>query len=491
MHAHARVARGASELARGALRAALEPAVGAGLVEPPLHACGEVGQEAVDGVGRLLLLGVRAGGGGGRPCLAGRRVRVIAVGGASARRSDRGWCSGAGRPGPAGQAGGVAPAPRPAVGRGPARWLAAPAGGSNGDRPLSPAASPPRGRRRADGERRRARRAVPRAASGTAGRGLSGPATAGGGGGRAAGGWAGGASVAGCCRRPPRVYAAERGEQIVVGARPRAWISPVSTMRGVRLTSPLGACGGDVVVGRPRRLAPGQPAGRRPGARRGRRGRPGRAAVRRRLGHRAGAAGVPAGRCRAAARCPAAGSARRGRAARPGRRRASGAGPAAAGEGWGRPASDGAGGHTSRAAWGSSARREGGVGGEEGGGEVDGGGDAVAGGVVEVDVDVVAGGEVAGDVVAEVFGGGDGEAFGAGEAAVGGGDVGVGHAEAGVDDGEGVAVGVLLRPRMSTVWSGGENTRAFSMSSAMRWARSAAAEPMMVAGSTPRTVTRW
>jgi hypothetical protein len=36
-----------------------------------------------------------------------------------------------------------------------------------------------------------------------------------------------------------------------------------------------------------------------------------------------------------------------------------------------------------------------------------------------VDVDVVAGGEVAGDVVAEVFGGGDGEGFGAGEAAVG------------------------------------------------------------------------
>src|SRR4029453_4422259 len=28
------------------------------------------------------------------------------------------------------------------------------------------------------------------------------------------------------------------------------------------------------------------------------------------------------------------------------------------------------------------------------------------------------------------------------------------------------------RPRMSTVWSGGENTRAFSMSSARRWGRS-------------------
>jgi hypothetical protein len=44
---------------------------------------------------------------------------------------------------------------------------------------------------------------------------------------------------------------------------------------------------------------------------------------------------------------------------------------------------------------------------------------------------------------------------------------------------------------MSTLLSGGENTREFSMSSARRWARSAAAEPMMVAGSTPRTATRW
>jgi hypothetical protein len=44
---------------------------------------------------------------------------------------------------------------------------------------------------------------------------------------------------------------------------------------------------------------------------------------------------------------------------------------------------------------------------------------------------------------------------------------------------------------MSTFWSGGENVRAFSMNSAMRWARSAAAEPRIVAGSALRTCTRW
>jgi len=35
----------------------------------------------------------------------------------------------------------------------------------------------------------------------------------------------------------------------------------------------------------------------------------------------------------------------------------------------------------------------------------------------------------------------------------------------------------LCRPRISTEWSAVEDTRAFSTSSAMRWARSAATEP--------------
>src|SRR5690606_36370418 len=93
--------------------------------------------------------------------------------------------------------------------------------------------------------------------------------------------------------------------------------------------------------------------------------------------------------------------------------------------------------------WGDGGGEVGGVGGEEGGWELDGGGDAVAGGVVEPDLDAVAGGEVAGHVVAQVLGGGDGEALQRREAAVGGGDVLGGHAEAGVDDGEGVAAVVV------------------------------------------------
>src|SRR5690606_14586841 len=67
------------------------------------------------------------------------------------------------------------------------------------------------------------------------------------------------------------------------------------------------------------------------------------------------------------------------------------------------------------------------LGGEQVGGQVDGGGDAVAGGVGQADPDVVAGGEVAGHVVAQVLGGGDGEALDPGQAPVGGGDVGRGH----------------------------------------------------------------
>src|SRR5690606_31383602 len=92
--------------------------------------------------------------------------------------------------------------------------------------------------------------------------------------------------------------------------------------------------------------------------------------------------------------------------------------------------------------WGDGGGEVGGVGGEGGGWELDGGGDAVAGGGVEPDLDAVAGGEVAGHVVAQVLGGGDGEALQPREAAVGG-DVLGGHAEAGVDDGEGVAAVVV------------------------------------------------
>ena len=39
------------------------------------------------------------------------------------------------------------------------------------------------------------------------------------------------------------------------------------------------------------------------------------------------------------------------------------------------------------------------------------------------------------------------------------------------------------RPWISTIWSGGENTSAFSISSAIRWARSAAAFPATMSGS--------
>src|SRR4029453_6313226 len=72
-------------------------------------------------------------------------------------------------------------------------------------------------------------------------------------------------------------------------------------------------------------------------------------------------------------------------------------------------------------------------------GEVDDGRGARSGGVLEVDVDVVPDGEVAGDVVAQVLGGSDGERFGARETFVRLGDLGGGHADAGVDDGDAVA----------------------------------------------------
>ena len=76
---------------------------------------------------------------------------------------------------------------------------------------------------------------------------------------------------------------------------------------------------------------------------------------------------------------------------------------------------------------------------EQAGRQLDGGGDPAAGRAAQVHADVVAGREVAGDVVAQVLGRGDGERLAAGEPPVGGLDVVGRHAEAGVDDGQGVA----------------------------------------------------
>ena len=77
----------------------------------------------------------------------------------------------------------------------------------------------------------------------------------------------------------------------------------------------------------------------------------------------------------------------------------------------------------------------------------------------------------------------------AGQAPVGGVDVAGRHAVARVDHRQRVAIGpahaVDLDGRV-----GGEDTRAFSMSSASRWARSAAAGATAAFGSMWRT-TRW
>jgi hypothetical protein len=96
---------------------------------------------------------------------------------------------------------------------------------------------------------------------------------------------------------------------------------------------------------------------------------------------------------------------------------------------------------------------------EEGGGELDGGGDAVARRVVEPGRDVVAGGQIAGDVVAQVLRRGDGEALGAGQPPVGGGQVGGRHAQARVDDGQRVATGPHPAPNVDGLVRRGEHER--------------------------------